>query len=158
MLGGLGKAEDWHEVWLSTPEHAAMERQLDDRIRDFAAKPSATLDDSHEYVAPLFEQLRIVTTRASVALYRNTDCIRNKYALHSIVLHVLALQRRAAARLEPRERHVRRDAGVQVRLQGYRAEHRGRFVPNAVFASLTNPLIIGLLVVFCVALVPYSRI
>jgi ABC-type multidrug transport system ATPase subunit len=82
VSGSLGKGRDWNEIWLSSPEHEAMEKQLDKIVKDAAAGPSNTLDDGHEFATPLWQQIKIVSGRASLSLFRNTDYLNNKFALH----------------------------------------------------------------------------
>ncbi|KAI0393318.1 ABC-2 type transporter-domain-containing protein [Xylariaceae sp. FL0594] len=256
VSGSLGKAEDWHKVWLSSPEHGAMEKELDDLIADVASKPSSSSstttsddDDGHEFATPLSEQLVVVARRAFVALYRNTDYVNNKYALHITlalfngfsfwmlgesvsdlqlslftIFQFIFVAPGVIAQLQPlfisrrdifeaRERKAKMYSwvafvfglvaseipylvvcavlyyacwyfstglfhtsppkgsssgsnvgGVLVVMLAYECIYTGigqgiaAFAPNALFASLVNPLVIGLLVSFCGALVPYAQI
>ncbi|KAM4067057.1 ABC-2 type transporter [Hirsutella rhossiliensis] len=80
--GQLSQGHDWSAVWLESPEHAAVSAQLDRIVREAAAKPPGTVDDGHEFATPLREQIRLVTRRMNVSLYRNTDYVNNKLALH----------------------------------------------------------------------------
>ncbi|KAF4968319.1 hypothetical protein FSARC_4264 [Fusarium sarcochroum] len=82
VSGHLSQGKDWNQVWLSSPEHDAVEKQLDHIITDAASKPPGTTDDGHEFATSLWEQTKLVTHRMNVALYRNTDYINNKFALH----------------------------------------------------------------------------
>ena len=82
VSGTLSKTKDWNEVWLSSPEYSAMCTELDHIISDAASKPPGTLDDGHEFATPIWDQMKIVTQRMNTALYRNTDYINNKMALH----------------------------------------------------------------------------
>ncbi|KAB5576146.1 ABC-2 type transporter-domain-containing protein [Coniochaeta sp. 2T2.1] len=241
VSGSLGRGRDWNEVWLSSPEHDAVEKQLDQIVADAAAKPSNTLDDGHEFAMPLWQQIKIVSGRASLSLYRNIDYLNNKFALHigsalfngfsfwMIGDQVSDLQMRlftifqfifvapgVIAQLQPL--FIERRDIFEAREQkskmyswiafvsglvvseipylcvcavlyfvcwyytvGFPADSRraggtffimlfyemiytgiGQFVaayaPNAVFASLVNPLLVGILVSFCGVLVPYAQI
>jgi len=241
VSGSLGRSRDWNEVWMSSPEREAMDDELDRIITEAASKPVSTLDDGHEFAMPLFDQLRIVTQRANVSLFRNRDYVNNKFALHISAalltgfsfwmvgdtigdlqlrvfglfnylfvssgviaqLQPLFIQRRGI--FEARERKSKMYSwkafvtGLVVSELPYlvicaflyyicwyytigfpndsnRAGSTffvmlcyqfiytgiGQFIaacsPNAVFASLCNPLIIGILVSFCGVLVPYPQI
>ncbi|KAF5572372.1 ATPase, partial [Fusarium pseudocircinatum] len=82
VSGHLSQGKDWNQVWLSSPEHDAVEKELDSIISEAASKPPATTDDGHEFATSLWEQTKLVTHRMNIALYRNTDYINNKFALH----------------------------------------------------------------------------
>ena len=82
VSGGLSQGKDWHQIWLDSPEHEGFVAELDHIIADAAAKPPGTKDDGHEFATPLWEQIRLVTQRMNVALYRNTEYINNKFLLH----------------------------------------------------------------------------
>ncbi|OIW29306.1 hypothetical protein CONLIGDRAFT_633466 [Coniochaeta ligniaria NRRL 30616] len=241
VSGSLGKGRDWNQVWLSTPEHDAVEKQLDKIVADAAAGPSHTLDDGNEFAMPLWQQMKIVSARASLSLYRNIDYLNNKFALHvgsalfngfsfwMIGDRVSDLQMRlftvfqfifvapgVIAQLQPlfierrdifeaREKKSKmyswiafvtglvvseipylcicavlyfvcwyytvgfpadshRAGGTFFIMLFYEMIYTGigqfiaAFAPNAVFASLCNPLLIGILVSFCGVLVPYPQI
>ena len=85
VSGSLSKGRDWSQVWLDSPEHAKVTEDLDRMIEDAASSPPRTLDDGHEFAAPLKEQTKLVTHRMSIALYRNTEYIMNKFMLHILV-------------------------------------------------------------------------
>ncbi|KAJ9144065.1 ABC-2 type transporter [Pleurostoma richardsiae] len=84
VSGPLSQGKDWAEVWLSSPEHDAVTHELDHLIEDAASKPppAHALDDGYEFAMPLWEQVKIVTTRMNVALFRNTGYVNNKIILH----------------------------------------------------------------------------
>lgn len=237
----ISKHKDWNQVWLSSPEHARVQQELDQIISDAAAKPPGTVDDGHEFATSLWEQTRIVTQRMNVSLYRNVEYINNKLALHigsalfngfsfwMIGSSVADLQLRlftifnfifvapgVLAQLQPlflerrnifevREKkskmyswiafttglivseipyliicavlyfacwyytvgfpHASARSGATffvMLMYEFVYTGIGQFVaayaPNAVFASLVNPLLIGVLVSFCGVLVPYQQI
>ncbi|KAF5699728.1 ATPase [Fusarium mundagurra] len=85
VSGHLSQGKDWNQVWLSSPEHEAMEKELDHIISDAASKPPGTIDDGHEFVTSLWEQIKLVTYRMNVSLYCNIDYVNNKFALHVIL-------------------------------------------------------------------------
>jgi len=82
VSGPLSQGRDWSQVWLQSPEHEAVTWELDQLIATAAASPSQTMDDGHEFATPLWEQLKLVTKRTSVSLYRDADYVNNKVALH----------------------------------------------------------------------------
>ena len=82
VSGSLSQGKDWSEVWLSSPEHAAVTKELDQLIATAASQPPRTVDDGYEFAMPLWEQIKLVTHRTSLSLYRNTDHVNNKIALH----------------------------------------------------------------------------
>lgn len=240
VSGSLGRSVDWNQIWLSSPEHTAVTTELDRLVSDAQSKPPATLSDGHEFAMPLPSQIAIVLARANTALFRNTDYINNKLALHIFSalfngfsfwmigssvddlqmrlfavftfifvapgviaqLQPLFIQRRDI--FETRERKSKMYSWVAFVTGLVLSEipylvfcaalyfvcwyytvgfppssHRagatffvmlfyefiytgiGQFIaayaPNAVFASLVNPFVIGLLVSFCGVLVPYAQ-
>jgi ABC-type multidrug transport system permease subunit/ABC-type multidrug transport system ATPase subunit len=83
VSGSLSQGKDWSQVWLQSPEHAAVTAELDQIVAEAASLPPKTTDDGFEYGTPLWTQIKMVTQRTSVSLYRNTDYINNKVALHT---------------------------------------------------------------------------
>ncbi|KAK5655072.1 hypothetical protein OQA88_5971 [Cercophora sp. LCS_1] len=241
VSGTLGRDQDWNKIWLASPESEAVTKELDRIMADAAEKPPGTVDDGNEFAMPLWDQVKIVTQRANVSLFRNTDYVNNKFALHigtalfngfsfwMIGDSVHDLQLRlftifqfifvapgVIAQLQPlfierrdifeaRERKSKmyswiafvtglvvseipylcvcavlyfvcwyytvgfpsestRAGGTFFIMLFYEMIYTGigqfiaAYAPNAVFASLMNPLIIGLLVAFCGVLVPYAQI
>ncbi|GAB7334976.1 hypothetical protein MBLNU13_g06844t2 [Cladosporium sp. NU13] len=239
--GSLSKGKDWHQVWLDSPESSHQQQVLDNLIADAASKPPGTVDDGHEFATPMMEQVRLVTRRMNVALYRNVDYVNNKVALHIgsalfngftfwMIGHSVSKQQEVLfavfnfifvapgviAQLQPlflerRDIYETREkkskmyhwfpftTGLIVSEVPYlivcavfyflpfyytvgfpSASDKagavffvmlvyefiytgiGQFVaapaPNAVFAALINPLLIGTLVSFCGVLVPYAQI
>ncbi|PKS10106.1 hypothetical protein jhhlp_001856 [Lomentospora prolificans] len=84
VSGHLSQGKDWNEVWLSSPEYKATCGELDHLIQDAAQKPPQTADDGHEFAQTLWEQIKLVTRRMNVSLYRNTDYVNNKFVLHTV--------------------------------------------------------------------------
>lgn len=80
--GSLSQGRDWHDIWLGSPEHEKLIADLDYMITDAANKEPATVDDGYEFAVPLREQTKLVTRRMNLALFRNTDYVNNKFALH----------------------------------------------------------------------------
>ncbi|KAI5464260.1 ABC-2 type transporter-domain-containing protein [Mariannaea sp. PMI_226] len=82
VSGHLSQGRDWNEVWLSSPEHDAVSKELERINTDAAAKPPGYADDGHEFATSLWEQTKLVTHRMNVSLYRNADYVNNKMSLH----------------------------------------------------------------------------
>jgi ABC-type multidrug transport system ATPase subunit len=82
VSGTLSQGKNWNQIWLDSPEHAHTVKELDHIIADAAAKEPGTKDDGFEFAMPLWEQTKLVTQRMNVSIYRNTDYINNKIALH----------------------------------------------------------------------------
>ncbi|KAI4115110.1 MAG: hypothetical protein LQ345_004232 [Seirophora villosa] len=82
VSGSASQGKDWNQVWLESPEHKEVSKEVDRINKEAAGKPPGTVDDGHEFAMPLWQQTKLVTHRMNVALYRNTDYINNKFALH----------------------------------------------------------------------------
>jgi hypothetical protein len=82
VSGTLSQGKDWNRIWLDSPEHKNTVEELDRIIADAAAKEPGTKDDGYEFATPLWEQTKLVTQRMNISLWRNTDYINNKFALH----------------------------------------------------------------------------
>ncbi|OJJ42524.1 hypothetical protein ASPZODRAFT_20299 [Penicilliopsis zonata CBS 506.65] len=241
VSGHLSQGRDWHQVWLDSPESSERLAKLDQIVADAAAKPLATQDDGFEFAMPLGAQTQIVTARMGRALFRNTDYINNKFALHIgsalfngfsfwmigdsvsdlqlrlfTVFNFIFVAPGVINQLQPlfiERRDLYDTREKKARMYSWKAfvtalvlsempylcvcavlyfvcwyytvgfssdSHRaggtffimlmyefmytgiGQFVaayaPNALFAALTNPVIIGTLVSFCGVLVPYAQI
>jgi ABC-type multidrug transport system permease subunit/ABC-type uncharacterized transport system ATPase component len=241
VSGHLSQGRDWNKVWVESPEYSNVTRELDQIIADAAAKPPGTEDDGHEFAMPLWEQTRIVSQRMNVSMYRNTDYVNNKFALHIFsglfngftfwmigdsitdlqlrlftIFNFIFVAPGVIAQLQPlfidrrdiyeaRERKSKmyswkafvtglivseipylcvcavlyfacwyytvgfpkdsNRAGATffvMLMYEFMYTGMGQFIaayaPNAVFATLANPFIIGILVSFCGVLVPYAQI
>lgn len=84
VSGQLSKGKDWNQVWLESPEKSQMMEELTSIVEEARSKPPATTDDGHEFATSLVEQIRLVTGRMSISLYRNTEYVNNKIGLHVI--------------------------------------------------------------------------
>jgi len=241
VSGSLSKGKDWNQIWLESPEHERTITELDNIISEAASKPPGTQDDGYEFATPLWEQCQLVTQRMNTALWRNTDYINNKFALHIgsaifngfsfwkighsvgdlqlrlfTVFNFIFVAPGVIAQLQPlfierrdiyevREKKSKmyswiafvtglvvselpylcvcavlyfvcwyytvgfptdsnKAGGTLFVMLMYEFVYTGigqfvaAYAPNAVFASLVNPIIIGTLVSFCGVLVPYSQI
>jgi ABC-type multidrug transport system permease subunit len=82
VSGVLSQGKNWNDVWLSSPEYEKVTAELDQIIEHAASSPPGTVDDGHEFATPMWQQIKLVTHRMNVSLYRNTDYVNNKFALH----------------------------------------------------------------------------
>jgi len=82
VSGHLSQGRDWNQIWLSSPEKASMDKELDHMIVEAAARPASHVDDGHEFAMPLWEQIKVTSHRMNIALFRNTGYINNKLILH----------------------------------------------------------------------------
>ncbi|EXJ77766.1 ATPase [Capronia epimyces CBS 606.96] len=241
VSGHLSQGRDWAQVWLESAEYHKVTAELDSIISEGAARPPGTHDDGFEFAMPLWSQIKIVTHRLNLALYRNVDYTNNKFALHvgsalfngfsfwmigdgvgqlqlklftifnfifvapGVInqLQPLFIERRDI--FETREKKAKMydwkafvtalivseipylcicavlyfvcwyytvgfpndsnsAGGMFFVILFYEFLYTGigqfiaAYAPNAVFASLVNPLVIGTLVSFCGTLVPYAQI
>ncbi|EUC45169.1 hypothetical protein COCMIDRAFT_96219 [Bipolaris oryzae ATCC 44560] len=74
--------KDWHEVWLNSPESAALNKHLDELITDAASKEPGTKDDGHEFATTFWTQTKLVTHRMNISFFRDTAYFNNKLLLH----------------------------------------------------------------------------
>ncbi|KAE8388163.1 ABC-2 type transporter-domain-containing protein [Aspergillus alliaceus] len=232
---------DWNRVWLESPEHGKLSKELDCMVADAAARPTAANEDPHEFAASLWTQTKLVTHRMNISLFRNTEYLNNKFAMHIslallngftfwqigdaltdlqqnlfTVFNFIFVAPGVISQLQPlfidrrdifeaREKKSKMYhwapfvTGLIVSEFPYllvcallyyvcwyftsglptSADHAGSvffvavmyeclytgigqmiaaYTPNAVFASLVNPLVITTLVSFCGVMVPYSQI
>lgn len=241
VSGALSKGKDWNDVWLNSPEYEYTVKELDRIIETAAAAPPGTSDDGFEFAMPMWQQIKLVTHRMNVSIYRNTDYINNKFALHigsalfngfsfwmikdSIaglhlrlftIFNFIFVAPGVLAQLQPlfierrdiyevREKKSKmyswwafatgnvvselpylcicavlyfvcwyytvgfpndsnKAGAVLFVMLCYEFIYTGigqfvaAYAPNATFAALVNPLVIGILVSFCGVLVPYAQI
>jgi ABC-type multidrug transport system ATPase subunit len=73
---------DWNQVWIDSPEHDNLSKELDTMVSEAATRPTAANNDLHEFATSLWTQTKIVTHRMNVSLFRNTEYLNNKFAMH----------------------------------------------------------------------------
>ncbi|RAK81560.1 putative ABC multidrug transporter [Aspergillus fijiensis CBS 313.89] len=239
VTGRLSK-RDWHEVWMESPEHTQRLSELDQMVKEAEQRPVGEPDLS-EFALSLWEQTKIVTRRMNLALYRNTDYINNKVALHIAsalfngftfwmigdsvsdmqlrlftVFNFVFVAAGVINQLQPlfiERRDIYDTREKKSRMYSWKAfvtalivsefpylcvcgvlyyvcwyytvrfssdsnkagatffvmlmyeflytgigQFIAAYAPNALFASLANPLVIGILVSFCGVMVPYAEI
>ncbi|MCJ1447807.1 MAG: hypothetical protein MMC23_008319 [Stictis urceolatum] len=241
VSGPLSKDRDWNQIWLESKEHAHAEQELARIISDAASKEPGTKDDGLEFAMPMWDQIKVVTQRMNISLYRNTDYVNNKFALHIFsalftgfsfwkvgngvqdlqlclfaIFNFIFVAPGVLAQLQPlfiERRDIYETREKKSKMYSWPAFVTGLIVseipylcicavfyfacwyytvgfptssakagatffvmlmyefvytgigqfiaayaPNAVFASLANPLFLGILVSFCGVLVPYAQI
>ncbi|KAH7112111.1 ABC-2 type transporter-domain-containing protein [Dendryphion nanum] len=82
VVSGLHSDKDWNKVWLESSEHQKVTDELDRLVADAAAKPAGYVDDGHAFAASMWEQVKLVSQRMNIALFRNTEYVNNKFILH----------------------------------------------------------------------------
>ncbi len=80
--GGSSQDQDWNQIWLRSPEHNRLSKELDHIVAEAAALPSAVNDDANEFATSMWTQIKLVTHRMNVSLFRNTEYLDNKFAMH----------------------------------------------------------------------------
>jgi ATP-binding cassette subfamily G (WHITE) protein 2 (SNQ2) len=85
VSGSLSHDQDWNKIWLESPEYDQFKQELDRIIDEAASKPPGYTDDGHAFAASMWDQVKIVTHRMNRSLFRNTEYIDNKFALHILL-------------------------------------------------------------------------
>ncbi|ORY27081.1 ABC transporter [Naematelia encephala] len=241
VSGDLSKGHDWAQVWRDSDECQARSKELEELKHGNHDSTEQSEDDKYEYAATTLTQLKLVTKRASIQLWRDTEYVMNKVMLHigSALFNGFSfwmignayadLQNRVftifqfifvapgvIAQTQPKfiaNRDIFEAREKKAKLYSWQAFCFGEIVaevpyllvcallyfapwypvvgfsfapgtagpvylqmtfyeflytgigqfvaayaPNAVFAALVNPLLIGVMVTFCGVLVPYPQI
>jgi ABC-type multidrug transport system ATPase subunit len=82
VSGELSSKGDWHEIWLRSEESQRVIEELERIEADALSKPVAYDDMEGEFAASLWQQCLIVNKRNSLSLFRDTEYVTNKAALH----------------------------------------------------------------------------
>jgi hypothetical protein len=82
VSGDLSRDKNWNEVWLKSPEHDEVVKELERLKEKNRNQTSESEEDEHQFAATNATQFRVVTKRASIQMWRNVDYITNKFALH----------------------------------------------------------------------------
>jgi ABC-type multidrug transport system ATPase subunit/ABC-type multidrug transport system permease subunit len=77
--------KDWNQTWLESPEHEALIKELDHMVEEALSRPSGANDDGTEFAASMWTQVKLVSHRMNVSLFRNTEYIDNKMAMHVLL-------------------------------------------------------------------------
>jgi ABC-type multidrug transport system ATPase subunit len=89
VQGRNGVEKDWVKIWNESPERKKMIEELDNLNQEALQQRSVFREDSpdsntQDFATPIPYQLRVVTVRQSVALWRNPDYVWNKVMMHII--------------------------------------------------------------------------
>ena len=84
IVSGDDHTRDWAVEWLNSEERRQMMIDIEQINKSAAASSAHTSDveDDYEFAATAWTQLRVVTKRANVQIYRNVVYTRNKFILH----------------------------------------------------------------------------
>lgn len=77
-----GEDQDWNQTWLQSPECEKLSQELDTMIAEAASRPAGVNDDGNEFAASMWTQIKLVTQRMNISLFRNTEYLDNKFAMH----------------------------------------------------------------------------
>jgi uncharacterized protein YhaN len=85
VSGSLSKGKDWAEICLNSEESKERLKELEELKKEGSSdehKERAAEEDQFEYASTTVSQLKLVTKRASIQLWRDTEYVTNKVALH----------------------------------------------------------------------------
>jgi ATP-binding cassette subfamily G (WHITE) protein 2 (SNQ2) len=82
VQGRSGPAQDWAQIWLKSPERHAALAELERLDKPSPIRKDQTEESSGKFATPIKHQLKLVSVRQSIALWRNPDYIWNKIILH----------------------------------------------------------------------------
>ncbi|RMY71825.1 hypothetical protein D0863_04889 [Hortaea werneckii] len=87
VVTGMGKHkdQDWSQIWLDSPENEKLSQEINSMVEEAVAQPSPIQDDSNEFAASTWTQVKLVTQRMNVSLFRNTEYVTNKFAMHILL-------------------------------------------------------------------------
>lgn len=85
VTGAGGKGKDWNKIWLESDEHNKLSNEIDEIVSHAASNPTTVNDDGNEFAASMWTQTKLVTQRMNVSLYRNTEYVMNKFAMHVLL-------------------------------------------------------------------------
>lgn len=82
VSGDASGGRDWAKVWLESENYQQVTEELGRLKLVNKDVQIQNEDDRYEYAASTMTQLKIVTARANVQIWRQTDYVINKLALH----------------------------------------------------------------------------
>jgi energy-coupling factor transporter ATP-binding protein EcfA2 len=92
VQGRFGTEIDWPQIWLDSPERVRTMAELDELnagldqgLEKIPTCEIANIGPEHDeasFATPVWYQMKIVTRRQAIALWRNPDYIWNKIGLH----------------------------------------------------------------------------
>ncbi|KAF1817636.1 hypothetical protein P152DRAFT_470035 [Eremomyces bilateralis CBS 781.70] len=87
VQGRSTTGKDWVQIWEESPERQNMMQELESLDRE-ALQHAPIIDEEsqhdqvHDFATPIPYQIRLVTIRQSIALWRNPDYVWNKIHMH----------------------------------------------------------------------------
>ncbi|KIR36661.1 ABC transporter [Cryptococcus deuterogattii MMRL2647] len=81
VSGSLSNERDWAQVWVESDECKERLRELEE-LNEAGMNVTTLEDDEYEFASTNMTQLKLVTKRASIQLWRDTEYVMNKVALH----------------------------------------------------------------------------
>ena len=85
VTGAGGIDTDWNRIWLESAEHARLSSEIDTMVSHAASHRTTVNDDTNEFAASIWSQTKLVTQRMNTSLYRNTEYVMNKVAMHVLL-------------------------------------------------------------------------
>lgn len=82
VSGTLGSSQDWGAKWLESKQHDSVTHEVTRLVKSPEKAAEKHEQDDYSYASPTFYQMKLTLRRASVQMYRNTDYVTNKIALH----------------------------------------------------------------------------
>ena len=82
VSGELARQQDWHQTWLDSTANQAMMQELVGIEEEALSKPVAYNEQGEEFAVSLWQQCKVVCARNTVSLFRDTEYVTNKAALH----------------------------------------------------------------------------
>ncbi|KAI5362170.1 Putative ABC transporter-like, ATP-binding domain, ABC-2 type transporter, ABC-transporter [Septoria linicola] len=83
---GAGAGRDWAQTWLDSPENKQLTSDINRMVSQSASDPSVVNNtDDNEFATSMWTQTKLVTQRMNVSLFRNTDYVTNKFAMHVLL-------------------------------------------------------------------------
>jgi ABC-type multidrug transport system ATPase subunit len=83
--GRAGRGKDWSQIWLQSDEYKKLTTEIDAMVTLAASRPASLEDDGNEFAASMWTQTKLVTQRMNLSLYRNTEYVMNKLAMHVLL-------------------------------------------------------------------------
>lgn len=78
VSGDLSKGRDWAQVWLESDECKERARELEELKEAGANNITIVESGEYEFASTNMTQLKLVTKRASIQLWRDTEYVMNK--------------------------------------------------------------------------------
>jgi ATP-binding cassette subfamily G (WHITE) protein 2 (SNQ2) len=83
VSGGMSKDQDWAQVWSDSDLCKEQKEELEKIKSSGSEGQDKREDDGDEYASSTATQLKLVTKRASIQLWRDTEYVVNKVSTHA---------------------------------------------------------------------------